>query len=474
MSRAKLVGIALVAMTGVGGGGPVEPAGLKWAACAEAPLAPFQCATLTVPLDYADPGKGTLDLAVVRSKATGPRIGSLVFNFGGPGGSGVTTLLASGTAFGSLNRSYDLVSFDPRGVDRSSGIQCLPPKEFEEFLEAEPSLDEATERDLSVEFVQGCQKNAGRILPYVGTVNAAKDMEALRQALGDPKLNYLGFSYGTHLGATYATLYPQKTGRMVLDAALDPTVGLLDQSRTQVLGFQKAYENYLADCKKQPQGCPFGGNAEVVGLLDRLDTTPLVVNGRKVTDDTVRAAIGEALYSKLSWPLLTEALTAAIKGDGTGVQALADQYAGRQPDGTYNTLLSSLNAVLCADTTERPTFAQAEALAKDLSKVSPIFGPDAASAGICSVWPTPGEDSNKRVSSRGTQYPVLVVGAINDPATPYVWAPKLTSELGNAVLLTFEGEGHGAYGQTLCVTGIVDAYLLNGTVPAKGTVCPAA
>ncbi|WP_066365459.1 alpha/beta hydrolase [Herbidospora mongoliensis] len=472
MSRAKLVAIALVAMTGVGGGGgPADVPGLKWAACAETPMASYECATLTVPLDYADAAKGTLDLAVVRKRATGPRIGSLVLNFGGPGGSGVTTLIDSGTAFGTLNRNYDLVSFDPRGVERSSGIQCLPPKEFEEFLEAEPSLDIATERNLSVEFVQGCERNAARVLPYVGTVNAAKDMELLRQGIGDPKLNYLGFSYGTHLGATYATLFPGKTGRMVLDAALDPTVGLLDQSKTQVLGFQKAYENYLADCQKQT--CPFAGNAAVVDLLAQLGKKPLVVNGRKVTDDTARSAIGEALYSKTSWPLLTQALSAAMKGDGTGVQSLADAYAGRQPDGTYNTLLSSLNAVLCADTTERPTFAQSEALAKDLSKVSPIFGPDAASAGICSIWPTPGEDSNKRVDARGTALPILVVGAINDPATPYVWAPKLTSELGNAVLLTFEGEGHGAYGQTTCTTGTVDAYLINGTVPKKGTVCPA-
>lgn len=472
MSRAKLVAIALVAMTGVGGGGgPADPPGLKWARCAEAPLASYECATLRVPLDYADASKGTLDLAVVRLRATGPRIGSLVFNFGGPGGSGVTTLIASGAAFGTLNRNYDLVSFDPRGVDRSSGIQCLPPKKFEEFLEAEPSLNEATERNLSVEFAQGCQRNAGRILPYVGTVNAAKDMELLRQGLGDPKLNYLGFSYGTHLGALYATLYPAKTGRMVLDAALDPTVGLLDQSRIQVLGFQKAYENYLADCLRQ--NCPFGGNAAVVALLDQLQKKPLVVNGREVTDDTARSAISEALYSKATWPLLSEALAAAIKGDGTGIQSLADQYAGRQPDGTYNSLLSSLNAVLCADTTDRPTFAQSEALARDLTKVSPIFGPDAASAGICSIWPVPGENTNKRVDARGTALPIVVVGAKNDPATPYVWAPKLTAELGNAVLLTFEGEGHGAYGQTACITDAVDAFLINGTVPRKGTVCPA-
>ncbi|WP_214105191.1 alpha/beta hydrolase [Acrocarpospora catenulata] len=478
MTRLVAMAVLLVLTACAGGPAPPSPgtvadppstAQLAWGPCpgVKSP-AKFECATMRVPLDYAHPeGKG-LDLALVRLPATGTRLGSLVFNFGGPGGSGVTTLTDAAGAFRTLGTQYDLVSFDPRGVDRSGGVRCLRPKAFEAFMAAEPSLDVATETKLATVFAQACQRNSGWILPYVGTLNAARDMEVLRERLGDPKLNYFGFSYGTHLGALYATLYPAKVGRMVLDSALDPSVGMLEQSRTQALGFQRAYENYLADCARH--GCPFGGNQAVLKLLDSLGARPLTVGGRIVNTDVARAGIADALYSKLTWPLLTQAITDAIAGNGAGLQALADSYAGRQPDGSYNTLQSSLPAVLCADTTNRPSVATAVGLAKELIPKTPIFGPEVASAGQCSVWPVPGEDSNKRIDATGSA-PIVVVGVTNDPATPYVWAPRLARQLRTGVLLTLKGEGHGAYGQNKCIDTTVDAYLLNGVVPPKGKVC---
>ncbi|MCT9933655.1 alpha/beta hydrolase [Planotetraspora sp. A-T 1434] len=484
-----LAGIVGLGSLGVGatacGSGQVTTAGyatphdpLAWKQCEKVSTASgFQCATMKVPLDYAKPDGEKIGIALIRLRATDPaqRLGSLVFNFGGPGGSGVSTLLNAASAFGILGRRYDLVSFDPRGVDRSSGIRCLSDQRMDQYLTEEPSDSVDKETALLTEFARGCQRNAGKILPYVGTINAARDMESLRDALGEPQLNYFGFSYGTHLGAVYATQYPKKVGRMVLDAALDPTVGLLDMAKTQSLGFQRAYDDYLADCAKTKVSCPLGAdpataNATVLGLLDTLGRQPLKVGAREVNATVARSGITQALYSRLAWPLLTEAVNDARRGDGSGLLTLADEYAGRQPNGSYSTLQFSLPAVLCADHTDRPTVAQAVALADRLRKVTPLFASTASSSGICSVWPVPGEDSNKHIDATGSK-PIVVVGVTHDPATPYQWAPSLTKQLRTAVLLTLNGEGHGAYGQSACIDTAVNGYLLDGRVPLNGLRC---
>ncbi|WP_036323943.1 alpha/beta hydrolase [Microbispora sp. ATCC PTA-5024] len=477
-------GCLVTAVSGCGGTG-LSPAGyasradtLPWHQCEEtSSSAGFECATLRVPLDYAKPQGEKIGIALIRLRATDPshRLGSLLFNFGGPGGSGVTTLANAASAFSVLGRRYDLVSFDPRGVDRSSGIRCLNGPQMDQYIAREPSGSTATETRLVTEFAEGCERNAGRILPYVGTVNAARDMESIRQALGESRLNYLGFSYGTHLGAVYATQFPKKVGRMVLDAAVDPSVSMLDMAKTQALGFQRAFDDYLADCARTRTSCPLGADPPaatqtVIKLLDDLGKTPGKAGSRVVTEDIARAGITQALYSKLTWPLLTEAINEGRKGDYRGLLALADQYAGRQPDGTYSTLQFSLPAVLCADTTDRPSVAQAEDLAKRLEKQSPIFASTAISAGSCSVWPVPGDDAARRINATGSG-PIVVVGTTNDPATPYQWAPRLAAQLRTAVLLTLNGEGHGAYGQSACIDNSVNSYLLDGKVPARGTRC---
>lgn len=478
MRRLPVVGI-LLALAACGSPGTpgtpgtpaVSPQQPTWGACEEIDAAAnFQCATLSVPLDYAKPAGAKIGIAMVRLPATGSagRLGSLVLNFGGPGGSGVGTLISAAGAFPVLGARYDLVSFDPRGVDRSAGVKCLDDKAFEAWLATQPSLDVMTETRLDTQFAQACQRNSGPVLPYIGTVNAARDMDAMRAWLNEPKLTFLGFSYGTHLGAVYATMFPQRSGRMVLDSAVDPSIGTLEMNRTQILGFQKAYEEYLADCAAN--GCPFDGDPAVLGLLETLTKEPLKVDGRLVTADTARAAIAEALYSRLTWPLLTQSISDAVKGDGSGLLTLADSYDGRRPDGTYTSLQASLRAITCADTTDRPSVEEAEALARDLMKKSPIFGLEAAGAGSCSVWPVPGENSNKRIDATGSE-PIVVVGVTNDPATPYQWAPRLAEQLRTGVLVTLKGEGHGAYGQSTCVDAVVDNYLINGKAPENGTVC---
>ncbi|MBO3750388.1 alpha/beta fold hydrolase [Streptosporangiaceae bacterium NEAU-GS5] len=456
---------------------PTPGAALVWQSCdAQSTVAGFSCATLKVPLDYTKPNGEQIGIALIRlqAKDKAQRIGSLVFNFGGPGGSGVTTLLGAGQAFSTLNQRYDLVSFDPRGVERSEGVHCLRGPALEKWLDAEPSEDTATETKLTKAFSEGCQRLSGRVLPYVGTINAVRDMERMRAALGDPKLNFFGFSYGTQLGAVYASQFPKNVGRMVLDSAVDPAISSLESSRIQIMGFQHAYEDYLADCVKQ--GCALGkdtaaANATILGLLDDLAKQPLNVEGRTVTRETGRTAVAEALYSKLSWPLLTDAISDALKGDGAGLLNLADQFNGRNPDGTYNTLQSSLVAISCADTTDRPTIARAEALMRELTPKAPIFASEAAGAGTCSLWPFPGEDKNHQINATGSN-PIVVVGVTGDPATPYQWAQSLTRQLRTATLITLEGEGHGAYGQSPCVDAAVNNYLLNGTVPAPNLHCP--
>nr|WP_221473967.1 alpha/beta fold hydrolase [Planomonospora venezuelensis] len=471
-------------------GGP-ERGAISWETCTDikrpdgqGPATPdpnLQCGTLAVPLDYAKPGGETIDIALVRVKATGPgaRIGSLLFNFGGPGGSGVDTLAQAAKSFGSLGGRYDLVSFDPRGVERSSGVRCGG----SELMDRYTSLDsvpgdaaERTETERTIkEFADACQKTSGEVLPHVGTVNAAQDMDRIREALGDTKLNYFGMSYGTQLGAVYATKFPDRVGRFLLDAPLDPSVSMEERALVQTAGFQRAYESFLADCVKDGQ-CETGADTTVANknvdkLLGDLDGTPLAVGDRRLTQGLAVTGIAAALYSELSWPFLDQALGMAMKGDGRGLLALADSYNGRDAGGSYSTIMSSFPAVSCLDTAERPDAATLARTEAEALKISPLFGGGGMGV-ICSAWPVPGDDEAMKVDATGSA-PIVVVATTGDPATPYEWGPKLTEQLKTAVLVTHKGEGHGAYlSGEACVKKTVDTYLLDGKVPAEGTTCP--
>ncbi|MFB9893684.1 alpha/beta hydrolase [Planobispora takensis] len=440
-----------------------------------------ECGTLTVPLDYADPRGGTVDLALIRVKATGPgrRLGSLVFNFGGPGGSGVDILPLAAPAYTALNARYDLVSFDPRGVERSSGVRCGGAGEMEKYNAADGSPDTPAERArlrrATAEFVRACQKTSGPILPHVGTVDAAQDLEQLRAALGEDGLNYFGMSYGTHLGAVYATMFPEQVGRFLLDAPLDPTLSFRQRTLDQMRGFQRSYEAFLADCAAKGAGrCALGATRKTAGktvgaLWKRLDSEPLKVGGRELNQTLATTGIGAALYSRQAWPVLEQALSAALKGDGRLLLAMADSYTGRRADGTYSTMLTSFPAISCADSTERPGAAELAGTEAAARKIAPMFG-GAGLGSLCARWPFAGSDLAKKVDATGSA-PIVVVATTGDPATPYAWGPKLTAQLGTAVLVTSEGEGHGAYGVNACTTKVADAYLLDGKVPAEGTLC---
>jgi pimeloyl-ACP methyl ester carboxylesterase len=436
-----------------------------------APPPGVECGKIQVPLDHAKPDGEKIDLALIRVKATGDdRLGSLVFNFGGPGGSGVDTLALAARAFGSLGTRYDLVSFDPRGVERSSGVKCGG--QVEKLLEA----DSDAEGDrLAKEFAAACQKDSGKILPYVGTVQAAKDLDLIRAAVGDSRLNYFGLSYGTHLGAVYATHFPKNVGRFVLDSAFDPTGTFEDRAVIQATGFDRAFEAFAKDCVAQ--SCELGADpAAVEGtveqLLNTLKDKPLMVGDRELTYGLAQLAVITPLYAKATWPMLEQAVAAAIKGNGTAMLTLADSYTGRKADGTYTTAMTSLQAINCADSTERPTAAEAAQINDRIEQIFPILATE-ASSGVCAHWPVPGDDAAKRIDATGSA-PIVVIGGKGDPATPYQWATTFTEQLKTGVLVTYEGEGHGAYlSGNGCVMETVDAYLLEGKVPAAGTTCAA-
>ncbi|MCK2217693.1 alpha/beta hydrolase [Actinomadura sp. ATCC 31491] len=475
-------------------GGPSEAAGqVDWGPCTdikrpdgEPPArqdGSVRCGKLTVPLDYDKPGGDTIELALIKLPATGKgqRLGSMVFNFGGPGASGVDTLDQAAKALAPLRTRYDLVSFDPRGVERSSGVRCGSGAEMDRFtaLDTLPPDDETHRQSaqMNKQFAALCQQNSGKILPYVGTVNAARDMDRIRAAVGDPKLNYVGMSYGTQLGAVYATLYPKNVGRMVLDAPLDPTVTFEQRTLAQTRGFQQAYESFLKSCVKDGS-CAVGkdlatANANVENLMNELTAKPIKVGGRDLTQGLASTGVAAALYSELTWPFLEQALGDALKGRGEALLYLADSYTGRSEDGSYSTQMTSFPAITCVDTAERPDESVLRRTEQQALKISPLFGSE-GSGGLCRVWPVKGSDQARHVNATGSA-PIVVIGGRGDPATPYEWAPRLTAQLRTATLVTYEGEGHGAYlSGSKCVQGLVDGYLINGKVPQKGATCPAA
>ncbi|MEU0451220.1 alpha/beta hydrolase [Streptomyces tendae] len=455
----------------------------------------WQCATLRTPLDWKNPSGESMDLALIRARAAGDpdqRIGSLLFNFGGPGGSGVATLPGLAADYEKLRTRYDLVSFDPRGVGNSGGVRCLDAGlPSEEEIDNTPD-DGGDETNALVRFnretAAACEKNSGDVLPYVGTTQAAQDMELMRQVLGDEKLHYFGISYGTELGGVYAHLFPEHVGRAVLDGVVDPTHDRMEEALAQAGGFQLAFEHFAAWCARQ--GCTLGEDAEdivdlVVGLEAALDDTPLATpDDGELDGDGLVDAISGALYRQDYWPALRVALEAAADDNGEVLHDLAEALGqhgrgGGTDDGTATEESNeddAFRAITCDDSSNRYTVADVESRLPDFLEASPLFGPGLAwSALSCDGWPVPGAARHPEVGAPGAP-PVLLVGNTGDPATPYEGAARMAQRLGEkvGVELTYEGEGHGAYdsGNT-CVQDTVNAYLLNGTLPKPGTVCEA-
>ncbi|WP_286252566.1 alpha/beta hydrolase [Streptomyces graminofaciens] len=472
---------------GKSGSGPPSSLGsqkLDWGRCkatsdGPAPGGDWQCATMKVPLDHSKPDGETVDLALIRSRATGDadeRIGSLLFNFGGPGGSGVSIMPPYASLTDQLHERYDLVSWDPRGVAGSEGVRCRDDEEIQAAEAVDSTPDDAAEETAFFEdasdFGADCAKGAGKLLAHVSTTDTARDMDLMRQVLGDDKLHYFGISYGTELGGVYAHLFPKNVGRLALDAVVDPTADTIGHAKNQSLGFQRALESYLKSTDQDPEE----GTRKIANLLERIDAEPLATSSeRRLTQTLAITGIVDPLYTEHSWPALTSALDAAEDGDGTELLAFADEYNERDPEGRYGTGTHSQRAISCLDQKQRPTAEETKKLLPEFRKISPVFGEFMGwdTAGWCHDWPVPGQVDNPEVSAPGAP-PVLVVGNTGDPATPYEGARKMADELGEGVgvVLTWQGEGHGAYGSgSDCVDSTVNGYLLEGTVPKDGKVC---
>ncbi|MFF8591006.1 alpha/beta hydrolase [Streptomyces sp. NPDC015220] len=446
----------------------------------------WQCATMRAPLDWSRPRGETIGIALIRARASGPgpRIGSLIFNFGGPGGSGVNTLPSFAPDYAKLRTRYDLVSFDPRGVGRSAGVRCLSDAQLDQYFQQDATPDDAAERAALLKnterFNASCEKNSARILAHVRTTDAARDMDLMRRVLGDAKLHYFGISYGTELGGVYAHLFPRHVGRAVLDGVVDPTQTPEQSALGQARGFQLAMDNFARDCVSKTTECPIGSSAQdvenrVAALLKRLDSRPIPgVFPRRLTETAATNGIAQALYSKELWQPLTEGLQEAYDGDGRILMLLSDALNGRSENGEYSNLTAANVAINCADEKQRYDTAHVERKLPEFRAVSPLFG-DFLAWGMlsCTDWAVPGAAEHPDVSAPGSA-PILVVGNTGDPATPYGGAKKMVDALGSgvAVELTYKGQGHGAYdSKNKCVQDAVNGYLLDGKVPAAGTVC---
>ncbi|MFE2508034.1 alpha/beta hydrolase [Streptomyces naganishii] len=446
----------------------------------------WQCATMRAPLDWNKPKGDTIGIALIRAKASGPgtRIGSLIFNFGGPGGSGVSTLPAVGQDYAKLRTRYDLVSFDPRGVGRSAGVLCESDAQLDQYFQQDATPDDSAERGAFLnntkQFNTACEKNSAKILPHVRTTDAARDMDLMRQVLGDRKLHYFGISYGTELGGVYAHLFPRNVGRAVLDAVVDPTQNPEQASLGQAKGFQLALDNYARDCVSKSTKCPVGDSVQdvenrIAKLLKDLDSKPIPgVFPRRLTQTAATNGIAQALYSKELWQPLTEGLQQAYAGDGRILMLLSDAMNGRSENGEYGNIGAANVAINCSDEKQRYDTAYVQQKLPEFRAASPLFG-DFLAWGMlsCTDWAVPGAADHPDVYARGAA-PVLVVGNTGDPATPYEGAKKMVDALGPgvAVELTYKGQGHGAYdSKNPCVQNAVNGYLLDGKVPPTGTVC---
>lgn len=460
-------------------------AAIVWSDCGQ----DLQCGSVTVPVNYSRPQGATLKIAVERRPAADPsqRIGSLVINPGGPGTSGIDDLPNELSVLtpGLLDR-FDIVSFDPRGVERSDPVDCAPkpPTSTTSTTAAPPPtpvslpdpvpVDAAAERSVEVqdkEYGEACEKYSGAILPFVGTVDGARDLDRIRAALGDEKLTFIGHSYGTLLGAEYAELYPDHVRAMVLDGAIDPALGTDQMVIDQAKGFEAVLDDFFtwcastSSCPWRPVGDP---TSALVALISASDVK------RLPGDDGASAGPGEFynallddLYSRSSWPSLGDALSQAQAGNGSDLITLSTSYAsGGSTNGA-----DANNAVNCLDHPVSRDPSTYPGLAATAAAAAPVFGPVLAWGLLqCAVWPVKPTRTPAPITAAGAP-PILVVGTTGDPATPYQWAVSLATQLQHGELVTWQGVNHVAYFYSPCVRAIDQAYLIDGTLPPTGTVC---
>lgn len=453
---------------------------LTWTPCGDG----FECADLVVPRDHADASSPTFTIPVIRLTATGPgeRIGSLVVNPGGPGIAGVDYLRDEHESLATLGERYDLVSFDPRGAGASRpAVDCLSRDEIDAVRDQVSAPSSPEEQrvalDLAESMVQACTDQVSDWLPYVGTRDVARDLDVLRSALGDARLTYLGFSYGTYLGATYADMFPDHTERMVLDGAMDPARDYDALRHDQAVAMDVALRRFVTDCLGSSE-CPLSGGvdaglAQLADIVAALDEQPYEgPDGRTLSGSRALALIQSATYyPPETWEGLRDVLGAALRQD---YQPMLERAHG--PALMVNPADTPYLAVMChdlgADTAGGDT-SELAALADEWAQDAPLNGPSRAWSTLpCRVWPERSSTPPAALAAEGSG-PILVVGTTHDPATPFLWARALADELAESSLLEWNGDGHIAYGRAgACVADVVEGFLLEATDPPPTTTCP--
>ncbi|HEV7742715.1 MAG TPA: alpha/beta hydrolase [Pseudolysinimonas sp.] len=448
----------------------------------------MQCAELKAPVDWAKPDGEQITLAIDRHKAAGTSKGSLLINPGGPGGSGFD--FAQGfTGSDGVYKNYDIIGFDPRGVGRSTPIVCFTDDaDRDEMIYgtyADPYGSDGWQTELAArqkKWVDACAANTGDLLAHIDTTSVARDMDMMRAVLGDKKLNYLGYSFGTYIGTVYAELFPDKVGRMVLDGAVQPPFGTFEELSTQMAGFDSAFKAYMKDCLASG-GCPFDGPlqsalAEAHGLILSVDGQNLKSDDGRVLDSaTVGTGVALTLYNQGNWFFLTAMFQALQQGDASIAFQAADQYNGRDSSGYADRSLDVYFAVTCAEGTIGTDDVGLLDGLGIMDEKGPYVGGILALDDYvlleeaCSQWPYPRPQFPETFDAQGAP-PILVIGTTNDPATPYAQSVALSKELSSGVLITYHGEGHTVYGNGVtCIDNVVDDYFVGDVVPSADPDC---
>jgi len=487
---AFILAATTLAVTACGGGNAIDNVDsyatkLSWGKCTgkDAPKAPYECATLSVPADYRNADGDTIKIALVRLPASeGKAKGIILTNPGGPGASGVEFISWAGRELAdSLElENFDIVGFDPRGVDKSDGVRCLTDKQLDDFLyrDSTPDTPEETKLDKESEkYDLACSEKYGKSLQNYSTEFIARDMDLIRASMNFEKIHYIGISYGTYLGGVYATLFPDRVASMFLDSAFDPEGDTLEQQyTTQAVGFEKAFKNWVSWCEGNAEKCAFHSDdvkKSWLNLHDRLDKESLVVDKRDVNHNVMGEATTAALYAESMWGDLARALSNAQQGKGDGLLSLADNHNGRDDDGKYSSQNDAFYIIKCASGMGRPEPEDAAALAKKLKSVAPWYYRNLTAEDLegPSCEEGFGSPQLQEISYSGTA-PIVVLGGKNDPATPFRWAEEMAASLGDSArLVAFSGEGHSQILISQCVDQIAGALINKGTLPPKGKVC---
>ena len=448
---------------------------LVWTGCGGG----FECSTVRVPLDYSNPTGDTIEIAVIRKPATDAshRIGSLVISTAlGPG---VADLRQAATSLKNVNGRFDLVGFDARGVGQSSPVRCLSGSQRDSLDAIDTVLNDPAKKQAFMQavqaFVQACKQRSGKIIAFVDTASGARDLDAIRSALGEPKLTYFGSGYGTFLGQMYAHLFPTHVRALALDGVVDPTLNTTDIWLQWAASYEVNLQALLDYCRGFV-GCQLAhaGDpaASLAALMKRLDQNPLPVGKRMLTRSLAMAAVEVALYDPRSWNSLDQALSNALDGDGQWLLTLADLSNGRRGDGSYKTEGGEPFATLCLDRQAPSDVAAYDQLGPAFAHASPFFGPAFQYGSLaCAYWPVKPKGASQPLPANGSP-PILLIGGTEDPVTPYAWAQSVNRQLTGSVLLTRDGYGYTSYDKSLCVREATSAYLIDITLPVAGTICP--